>query len=270
VDVDVPVSYFQMREMMDEALQRLYWACRTTSGFPGSIPDDSTGVVTTEAILKGLGLMSTTLEEPSRPPASKQGSHQSNHASQTTASVDDASFTEEDDSLGSQTPFTMPSSVYEPETVPVFASTSRPSSPSRPSMPGVTQPQPAYAHHPGPALRPPRSPPGGPGPPTPMQLRPNRKMEFAAGLGRLENNVNVDSPLDLAAFLDDSACTFPDDADFLSGGFEANAPDVPLPMGQPPPISPLGGDPNVPGTAPDGFLYPWPGSLAAAYQSTAV
>jgi hypothetical protein len=35
-----------------EAIQRLYSACRTKSGFPGKIPDESTGTITTTAILK--------------------------------------------------------------------------------------------------------------------------------------------------------------------------------------------------------------------------
>jgi len=57
---DLTFSYWQMREVTDIALQRLYWACRTKSDFPGEIPDESTGTVTTEAILKGLGLIEAT------------------------------------------------------------------------------------------------------------------------------------------------------------------------------------------------------------------
>ena len=45
-----------MREVTDEALQRLYWACRCGSGFPGSIPDESNGSPSTTAILDALGL----------------------------------------------------------------------------------------------------------------------------------------------------------------------------------------------------------------------
>ncbi|KAK5468043.1 hypothetical protein LTS15_001016 [Exophiala xenobiotica] len=41
---------------MDEALQRLYWACRQGRGFPGVIPNESSGRVSTDAILRGLGL----------------------------------------------------------------------------------------------------------------------------------------------------------------------------------------------------------------------
>lgn len=41
---------------MDQALQTLYWACRQNLGFPGVIPDESSGHVSTDAILRGLGL----------------------------------------------------------------------------------------------------------------------------------------------------------------------------------------------------------------------
>ncbi|KIW17328.1 hypothetical protein PV08_04520 [Exophiala spinifera] len=48
--------YWGMHDVMDEALQRLYWACREGRGFPGVIPDESSGRVSTDAILRGLGL----------------------------------------------------------------------------------------------------------------------------------------------------------------------------------------------------------------------
>ncbi|KAK5437527.1 hypothetical protein LTR34_001071 [Exophiala xenobiotica] len=48
--------YWAMHDVMDEALQRLYWACREGRGFPGVIPDESSGRVSANAILRGLGL----------------------------------------------------------------------------------------------------------------------------------------------------------------------------------------------------------------------
>jgi hypothetical protein len=45
-----------MQDVIDEALQRLYWACREGRNFPGIIPDESEGTVSTDAILRGLGL----------------------------------------------------------------------------------------------------------------------------------------------------------------------------------------------------------------------
>ncbi|OQV02549.1 hypothetical protein CLAIMM_07732 isoform 5 [Cladophialophora immunda] len=53
-----------MREVTDVALQRLYWACRRRTGFPGDIPDESQGEVSTADILKGLGLLTPDLDDP--------------------------------------------------------------------------------------------------------------------------------------------------------------------------------------------------------------
>ena len=51
-----------MHEIIDEALQNLYWACREGRGFPGTVPDESTGHVSTDAILHGLGFMPPAVE----------------------------------------------------------------------------------------------------------------------------------------------------------------------------------------------------------------
>ncbi|KEF53539.1 uncharacterized protein A1O9_10514 [Exophiala aquamarina CBS 119918] len=52
-----------MREVTDEALQRLYRACRSNSGFPGEIPDESQGPPSTTAILDALDLWQPSLED---------------------------------------------------------------------------------------------------------------------------------------------------------------------------------------------------------------
>ena len=56
-------SYCQMQEMTDEAIQRLYWACRRHSGFPGDIPDESSGPPSTSAIMDALGLKRPLLKD---------------------------------------------------------------------------------------------------------------------------------------------------------------------------------------------------------------
>ena len=56
-------SYWHMREIENEALQRLYWACRKGSNFPGLLPDETDGAVTTHAILRGLGLIGPEEDE---------------------------------------------------------------------------------------------------------------------------------------------------------------------------------------------------------------
>lgn len=45
-----------MKDITDEALVRLYWACQSGSGFPGHAIEEKDGQVTTHAILEGLGL----------------------------------------------------------------------------------------------------------------------------------------------------------------------------------------------------------------------
>ncbi|OQU95666.1 hypothetical protein CLAIMM_01847 [Cladophialophora immunda] len=52
-----------MRKVTDEALQRLYWACRRKEDFPGNLPNESKGTVTTKDILEGLGLIGPELND---------------------------------------------------------------------------------------------------------------------------------------------------------------------------------------------------------------
>ncbi|KIX10562.1 uncharacterized protein Z518_01646 [Rhinocladiella mackenziei CBS 650.93] len=56
--------YWGMQDVMDEALQKLYWACREGRGFPGIVPEESSGRVSTDAILRGLGLHPPPVERP--------------------------------------------------------------------------------------------------------------------------------------------------------------------------------------------------------------
>ncbi|EXJ81742.1 hypothetical protein A1O1_07807 [Capronia coronata CBS 617.96] len=57
--------YLEMREVMEEALHRLYWACRDRSGYPGTIPveHEQNEPVTTTDILASLGLSATGHDE---------------------------------------------------------------------------------------------------------------------------------------------------------------------------------------------------------------
>jgi hypothetical protein len=52
-----------MREVTDKALQRLYQACRSNSGFPGDIPDESQGPPSTTDILNALSLKRPSPED---------------------------------------------------------------------------------------------------------------------------------------------------------------------------------------------------------------
>jgi len=53
--------YFQMGDMTDIAIQKLYWACRKGTGFPGVIPNESATTITTSDILKAMGLVKPNL-----------------------------------------------------------------------------------------------------------------------------------------------------------------------------------------------------------------
>jgi len=64
-----------MIEATDEALQRLYWACRKKSDFPGNIPDESNGFVTTAAVLDGLGINVRDLDDMGVPQEIKRPVH---------------------------------------------------------------------------------------------------------------------------------------------------------------------------------------------------
>lgn len=48
--------YWYMRDITDEALIRLYWACQNGTGFPGHSIEERKGKVTAHAVLEGLGL----------------------------------------------------------------------------------------------------------------------------------------------------------------------------------------------------------------------
>lgn len=237
---------------MDEALQRLYWACRTNSDFPGKVPDESTGVVTTEAILKGLDL-EPTIENPDRPPGLRQqpppsyngSSNNSQHPA--TISLDDA------DSSGSQTPVTTPPLLYGWQSS--FTTTSVPLTASHIQM------HDSYTTRPVPGALPPQRPTGRRSS-MPMQIRPNSTLASAAGLS------SVEVPLDVHAFLDESPCTFPAEMRLLSSSREVFPGDL-LPIDQMALMSPPRDIPPMPATGTDAFLYPWPGTLAAAYQSRA-
>ena len=52
-----------MREVTDEALQRLYRACRSNSSFPGDVPDESQGPPSTTEILDAMGLLPPSLAD---------------------------------------------------------------------------------------------------------------------------------------------------------------------------------------------------------------
>lgn len=51
-----------MQDVLDEAIQVLYSACKRSNSFPGILPPEDGGLVSTEGILRGLGLVKLNLE----------------------------------------------------------------------------------------------------------------------------------------------------------------------------------------------------------------
>lgn len=237
---------------MDEALQRLYWACRTHGDFPGRIPDESTGVVTTHAILKALDL-APTMEDPDRPHGLKQEPSSSRKDSLNDSQRPVTLRSDDADTSGSQTPFTSPSSFYAHESAYVTTPVPLPV----PSMLSEAELHDSYTKRLVPVRHPPTAPPGR-RPSAPGQIRSNSTLEFVTGLS------NVELPLDVNAFLDESACTFPAETDLTPGRHEV-VPDL-LPMDQTAQMSCLREMPSLPEPGSDHYLHAWPGSLASAYQ----
>lgn len=240
--------YCQMREVMDDALQRLYWACRRKASFPGDVPDESTGVVTTDAILRGLHLSGPTLDGPKQPDR-PGGSH-------------------EHDSRGHQT-ITPPA---EPDSIRSDSATSI-------SQSSLASPS-KYSQRP---LASPFLPSPSPSelnfslntdmPPSTVRLTPQasacRPIHTIARLQPdtdipTHGNHGVDPYLDLEAFHDATSCTGPTEcqtAEVFAGAMHWDSGSTTPPH--------FLDQSSLPGAVCDSRLAPWTGSLAVTYQSVA-
>jgi len=59
-------SHWQMRDITNDALRKLYLACKRRSGFPGNMPatvDSNENDISVHAILQGLGLIKASSED---------------------------------------------------------------------------------------------------------------------------------------------------------------------------------------------------------------
>ncbi|KAK5020899.1 hypothetical protein LTS07_011364 [Exophiala sideris] len=245
-----------MREVLDEAIQRLYWACRRKTNFPGDVPDESTGVVTTDVILRGLRLSGPGLDGARQPPDQSERNHDHDgpHPQTTTSPVEpDPLHSNNATSASTSTSTSTPrSSFASPSTYGrrLLASPSlQPPSPSELnfSMNLEMLPQTVAVSPQAPARRP---------VPTMVGFGPRTEIPAQASHGG-------DPYLDGDAFLDASWCTVPMESssppDLLSGAlhWDSVATRRPHSMDQS----------SQPGPLCDSYLAPWPGSLAAAYQS---
>jgi hypothetical protein len=245
-----------MREVTDEALQRLYRACRSKSGFPGDIPDESQGPPSTTEILDALGLV--------RPSLAGMGSIENLQKSVP-------------NSLSNSTTHSDLSKTQHPETTPPtkesFAQQEYLPSPTRssPNMESLAQ---SPSPRPTLAAAPPLSPA------TPPEMDMCEQFLFAAS----ENSSSRSDPdtieeehpyighsdnsaFDLDAYLDMSSCSIPtsgphpaynigtsrqyDNWAMVESSHATHRVDTT--------VSELG-------TICDSYLSPWPGSLAAAYR----
>ncbi|KIW61399.1 hypothetical protein PV05_01526 [Exophiala xenobiotica] len=245
--------YCRMREVLDEALQRLYWACRHKMEFPGEIPDESTGVVTTEAILNGLGLTTPDQDDSTSPVTLTQ--HQSSTEHDDTHEKGqllvtppaESGFAQNEYSAIPQTPMTISPSTYARQISTVSPSLHSPTSSKVDlNLSMDTQPQDILES------------------PQMSTCEPHPRLELQPALKGPGPGLNADSYLDVDAFLDTSSCDFPNTFQPADNFGEAMHWEPRLQQAQ---KFYLPEQQAVEGTVSDGYLSPWPGSLAAAYQS---
>ncbi|OCT52924.1 hypothetical protein CLCR_10746 [Cladophialophora carrionii] len=245
-----------MREVTDAALQRLYWACRRKTGFPGQIPDESTGVVTTTDILKGMGLIKPEFDEFELPKQTEQNIHaagSSDRRKRPLLAIKPRGHEEDSDRQSSASSDSTASSPPLPSVRPadIQDTTSQPATPYE----EIDMKDQFLAY--SPATKP-------VGPDDRVRRPVGHNPPFHPG------ETTADSQhMDVDAFLDMSFCAPATSAPqsvythYRSTPFRMPpmaAPHFPEVQANPPPSDLIYDD----------FLSPWPGSMAAAHQSVAI
>jgi hypothetical protein len=259
-DFLIRASYCQMREATDRALQRLYWACRKGIGFPGQIPDESKDVVTTMDILKGLSLIDPEFEAFELPNDVECAKSESKGAADTDRPIR-AVEPHRQEALDSQTP--SPSCSTSGLPLPTgrdpspFRQDSSPESSQRYDKVNTKQQFATFSPQRRLVPRGGRMKNVG----APLCWAPN---PVDAGARNIAEQHGAD--VDVEAFFDMSFCT-PHSADSQSQLHSDHTGRLNVHRMMAPQIPP--GHSLQPPTAliSDGFLSPWPGSLAAAYQA---
>lgn len=245
-----------MREVTDEALQRLYWACRSRSDFPGDPPDESNGPPSTAAILHALGLMRPSLDDMGDPENLQtqlipSGSSPQSRPQRMTPSSAAASLTQ-DECLPSptQSSFSMSSVAQTPKSTPSLINTSNNSAiPATPPEMDMSE-QPLYAAS------------------EPYSSHANSTSNGAAYIN-MENASNM--TFDLDTYLDTSSCTvspsgtttYPVHNMHTTHQYDMMAMMERTGIVHPGDRASLPISPFV-----DGYDSPWPGSLAATNSTT--
>ncbi|KIW11306.1 hypothetical protein PV08_10606 [Exophiala spinifera] len=265
-------SYCRMRDVYDEAVQRLYWACRRRRDFPGDVPDESMGAVTTDAILHGLGLIGPGHEDPTVPMAAGEtrkdadssaeeiGPDQDHHQLLTRLSTAEGSTPNDQ---GDLSPTTTRSS---------FSSSSRSYDGSAmSSVPSLTQvTTTATTADMGFDMNV-DAPPQGIHYSSSASSR-STNLDSMTATPTMTNNhtcygVDVESYLNVDAFLDANFCGMPDSDASVSMGIFNDAMTFKSHHGGHVNGSLFPGQQTFSPTKGDGYLSPWPGSLAAVYSS---
>jgi hypothetical protein len=244
-----------MREVMDEALQQLYWACRHKSGFPGEVPDESTGVVTTDAILNGLGLTTPDPEDPTSPvprtlhksSTENDDRHEKRQLLITLPAESD--FAQDEYSAIPQPSMTVSPATYARQIPTASPSLHSPTS-SETHLNLRMDAQPQHMHQ----------------LPQTSRYKLHDRLKLQSATKAPDPGFNAESYLDVDAFLDTSSCAFPSTVQPADNFGEALQWEARL---QQAPKSYLPEQQAGEGPVSDGYLAPWPGSLAAAYQSVA-
>jgi len=241
-----------MREVTDEALQRLYWACRSRSGFPGEPLDESNGNPSTTEILDALGLMRPSLEDLGGPETLLQHVNSSDisaaRPSQHARSPSSATSHSQDDYLPSPTQSSFSMS-------PVHSLNSGPAPITTNSASTI--------------------------PATPPEMDMSEQFQYAASAHssshrsstsngeiytNLDNSANMN--FDLDTYLDTSSCTIPPNVTHPNQNMHNSSTyDMSAMMDRSGAVCPRdrASLPAIPFL--DSYLTPWPGSLAATYNT---
>ncbi|EXJ60275.1 hypothetical protein A1O7_04427 [Cladophialophora yegresii CBS 114405] len=243
-----------MREVTDTALQRLYWACRRKTGFPGSIPDESTGVVATTDILKGMGLIRPEFDEFELPKEMEQTlppADRPDRAKRPLLAIKPRGHEDDNDIPSSASSYSTASS---PPVLGVQTCQGNTSPPATP-FDEIDMKDQFLAY--SPAAKP---------------VRPVDKIQSPVEhipLFHQGENIADSHHMDVEAFLDMSFCAPATSAPQPVYSNYRSTPFRMPPMAAPhlPDMQSLRPPPDL---IYDGFLSPWPGSLAAANQSVAI
>jgi len=247
-----------MREVTDEALQRLYRACRSNLSFPGDVPDESQGPPSTTEILDAMGLLPPSLAD--------MGSTKNLQKSVPTSLSNSTTHSNLSKTSYPGTTHPTNKSFAQGEHLP---SPTR-SSPNMESLAQSPSPRPDLAT--APPLR----------PATPREMDMCEQFLFAASenspaasnSGTVEEGYpyidhSVNSTVDLDTYLGMSNCLDPTSGPHpaYNTGTSRQYDNWAMVESSHATLQ-VDTTASEPGTTCDIYLSPWPGSLAAAYQST--